>query len=375
MPRHPLVLAAMSGGVDSSVAALLLARQGQAVMGATMEIWCPREEPPESGPTGCCNARAALDAAAVCDRLGIPHQVFSFREAFEHEVIEPFVADYARGWTPNPCINCNRTIKWGRLLARAQALGASHLATGHYARIEQRPEGTFRLLRGVDRAKDQSYALYMLRQRHLERTCFPVGNWAKQEVRQLAAAEGLPVSERPESQEICFVADDDHFRFVRARSPDAGKPGPILDLSGNVLGEHRGIAAYTVGQRRGLGLGGPQRHFVVEIDADRNAVIVGSEADTQAAEILVEDVSYTAHLDGQECPSYMPGEPFEAEVTTRYRGQVSLATVTPGAPGTATVRFRRPQRAPAPGQAAVFYRGDEVLGGGTIARCLRWANR
>jgi len=366
MPKSPCILVAMSGGVDSSVAALLLAREGHTVLGATMETWCPSGPPPATRRGGCCNLEAARDAAAVCERLGVPHQVVGLREAFEQEVIAPFVADYGRGRTPNPCLNCNRYLKWGRLAAWAQARGATHLATGHYARIERGADGQFHLLRGVDRAKDQSYALYMLRQGHLERTLLPLGDLTKSEVRRLAAEAGLPVAGRAESQEICFVADDDHFAFVSERRPEAATPGPILNLAGQEVGRHRGIAAYTVGQRRGLGLGGPARHFVVEIDAARQAVIVGEEADTEAREVLVEETSYTGGR---------PTGAFEAEVMTRYRGQLVPATVVPQPEGRAAVRFHDTQRAPAPGQAAVFYRGEEVLGGGIIAAVVAWANR
>ena len=356
----------MSGGVDSSVAALLLTRAGHAVIGATIETWCPAGPPPATRRGGCCNLEAARDAAAVCERLGVPHHVVSLREAFEAEVIEPFVAEYARGRTPNPCLNCNRYIKWGRLLARAPGLGATHLATGHYARIEGGDGAPFRLLRGVDRTKDQSYALYMLQQGHLAQTILPLGGLTKAQVRRLAAEAGLAVAERPESQEICFVADDDHFAFVRERRPEAAVPGPILDLVGQVVGRHQGLAAYTVGQRRGLGLGGPGRHYVVGLDAARNAVVVGEEADTAAREVLVEDTSFTGPR---------PEGPFEAEVMTRYRGQLSPARVEPQSGGRARARFYRAQHAAAPGQAAVFYRGEEVLGGGIIAAVTEWATR
>lgn len=346
------VVVAMSGGVDSSVAALLLCESGVAVTGVTMDIWCPTGESGGVRATGCCGAESARDAAEVCRQLGCEHHVVSFRSMFEEAVIGPFVKAYASGQTPNPCIECNRAVKWGALLGWAERVGADTLATGHYARIEERPQGPV-LLRGADRAKDQSYALYMLSPEELRRTRFPCGAHTKAEVRKLAADAGLPVAERPESQEIRFIPDDDHLRWVRERRPDAARPGPILDRDGNVLGEHRGLAAYTIGQRKGLGLsGGPW--YVVGLDAESNTLTVGPDSATYASEILVEDV----HL-GAACE----GGRFEASVMCRYRGPERAATIALFPEERAHVRFHEPQRAPAPGQAAVFYRADVVLGG------------
>lgn len=353
MSQH--VVVAMSGGVDSSVAALLLVRQGLTVTGVTMDIWCPTGEFGGTRPSGCCGVESARDAAEVCARLGVEHYVVNFRDAFEREVITPFVQEYAAGRTPNPCIACNRAIKWGALRQWGEKIGAGVLATGHYARIAESPDGPL-LRRAADRSKDQSYALYALNPDELRNTRFPVGELTKLQVREMAAQAGLPVAEREESQEICFVPDDDYRRLIKQRAPEALRPGPILDAAGHRLGEHRGLAGYTIGQRRGLGLPGG-RWYVVAIDPERNAVVVGPGEAVFASEVLLSDV---------RTGSAVAADTFEATVMTRYRGPERPAQVRLLPGREAVVRFRKPQRAPAPGQAAVFYRDDVVLGGGTI---------
>ncbi len=348
------VVVAMSGGVDSAVAALLLSRAGLTVTGVTMDIWCPTGESGGVRAQGCCGAESAQDAADVCAQLGAEHHVVNLRQAFEAEVIGPFIEAYASGRTPNPCLDCNRAIKWGVLLRWAEALGADALATGHYARIVEASPGPI-LLRGVDRTKDQSYALYMLSPADLARTRLPLGGLTKEETRRIAAEAALPVADREESQETCFLPDDDYRRLLRERAPDALRPGPILDRTGNQLGEHRGLAGYTIGQRKGLGLaGGPW--YVIRLDAARNAVIVGPEDEVYVSEIGLAQVRLSAAV---------ADSPFGATVMTRYRGPEQPAQVTVEGE-TARVCFRKPQRAPAPGQAAVLYSGEVVLGGGVI---------
>ncbi len=361
------VVVAMSGGVDSSVAAALLVEQGHDVVGVTMHIWpalrARSGQATEEGgrERGCCSVGAAQDARAVARVLDIPHYVLNLQDVFERTVIADFVSEYSRGRTPNPCIRCNEHVKFAALLRRAAALEADYVATGHYARIAADDgTGRLRLLRGVDSAKDQSYVLYSLRQKQLARILFPLGGATKAEARCIAATRGLPVADKGESQEICFVPDD-YVAFLRERAPDTLRPGPILDLHGNVIGQHRGAPAYTIGQRRGLGIGAPRPLYVVGIDPNRNAVIVGEASDVVAAGCVVEEVSWVA--------GEAPELPLRAQVKIRYRAPAASATIN--ADGReVTVRFAEPQRAVTPGQAAVFYRADEVLGGGTIAARL-----
>ncbi len=348
------VAVAMSGGVDSSVAALLLRRQGYEPVGLTMRLR-------DAGP------RLAEDAFRVADRLGMPHHELDLRREFEELVVADFVAEYARGRTPNPCVRCNQRVKFGVLLRRAEELGCRYLATGHHARIRKTDAG-HRLLRGVDTAKDQSYFLYTMTPDRLARVLMPVGDHTKAEVRELAAGAGLPVARKPESQEICFVPGDDYVAFLKARRPElsaedelrtAFRPGPVLDTSGRVLGEHDGVAAFTVGQRKGVGLPLGERYYVVRVDAARNAVILGTRDEARGRTARVEDVNWVA--------GGPPAASFTAQAMVRYRhaGARALVEVEPG--GAVAVRFDEPQWAIAPGQSMVFYEGDVVLGGGTIA--------
>ncbi len=359
MQKRPRVVVAMSGGVDSAVAAGLLARRGYDVIGITMRLWTREDPAALRSQRRCCSVEDTDDARAAADALGIPHYVLNMEREFGARVVDYFVDEYARGRTPNPCLACNQHVKFDALLARAEALGADYLATGHYARIE-RSDGRYRLLRAVDAEKDQSYVLYTLGQRELARTLFPVGDYTKAEVRALARELGLPVAAKPESADICFIPDGDYRAFLSSRL--ALTPGPIVDETGAVVGQHQGVAAYTIGQRKGLGvaLGAPR--YVTEIDPARNVVVVGPEEDLLATRALVEDV----HWVSGEAPS----APVRLDVKIRYRTEPAAALVVP-CEGGAEVRFERPQRAVTPGQAAVFYDGDEVIGGGIIARALR----
>lgn len=347
------VLAAMSGGVDSAVAAALLVRAGHEVAGVTLRL-----HGQDSAGRGCCSLEAIEAARRAARRMGIRHHVFDMRAAFERAVIAPFAAEYARGRTPNPCIECNRRIKFAALLDRARLLGYSHVATGHYARIERGAAG-WRLLRARDAAKDQTYALYAMTQDQLGATLFPVGDLAaKSETRRLAAELDLGVAETPDSQEICFVGPEG---YAAQLDGVALAPGPIEHVDGRTLGRHDGIGRYTPGQRRRLPASSQGPLFVVRIEPERRAVIVGPAAATLAAGCRVEDVSWIAGAP--------PPLPLAASVRIRYN-----ATDVPGAlfAEGAGVRcvFDRPQRATTPGQAAVFSMGDEVLGGGTIAQAL-----
>ncbi len=359
MARKQLVVVAMSGGVDSAVAAGLLARQGYDVIGITMRLWTLDDPAAPPSKRRCCSVEDTDDARQAADAIGIPHYVLNMEREFQDRVIDYFVAEYGRGRTPNPCLACNEHVKFRALLDRALALEADFLATGHYARIEGDARGR-RLLRAVDGNKDQSYVLYTLGQAELARTLFPVGTFTKPEIRALAADMRLPVAEKPDSADICFVPDGDYRAFVRARLPRTD--GVTLDRAGAVVARHDGIDGFTIGQRKGLGVALGERRFVTEIDAERNVVTLGSEDDLMSSGLVAESVNWIG------AP---PQEHVRAETKIRYRTPPAASTVTPLDGGRVRVVFDRPQRAVTPGQAAVFYDGDVVLGGGTIARAER----
>ncbi len=348
----PRVFVAMSGGVDSSVAASLLLEQGHDVTGVTMQLW-----PSGDDEGGCCSVSAVRDARRVCDLLGIAHYTLNFREEFEREVVTPFAEEYAAGRTPNPCIACNDRLKFSDLLARVSAQGADFLATGHYARIVRDDSGEPWLARGVDEAKDQSYFLYRLTPAQLEHVLFPVGELRKSQVRAAAERLGLHVAEKPESQEVCFAAAGEHAKVVGERRPEALRPGPIVDRAGAVVGTHVGIARYTVGQRRGIGIAAAEPLYVVAIDPERNAVVVGPRP-----ALAVERI--------EALPRLWRGAPEERlDVSVRYRMTPVAASVTcrdAGAEPRLTAVLGEPLFGVAPGQAVVCYRGDVVVGGGDI---------
>jgi len=354
------VVVAMSGGVDSSVAAALLKEDGCQVIGMTMQIW-PSDEMAEEaeGLGGCCGAGAVADAKTIAHKLGIPHYVVNLKDVFDRTVIADFCHEYNLGRTPNPCIRCNRFVKFDALLKKANELDAEFVATGHYARIERRDADGRRLLKkGVDCEKDQSYFLYSLTQGQLENILFPLGELTKERVRQIAGELRLPVANKAESQEICFIPDNDYSRFVREYVADAAEPGPILDRQGNVLGEHRGIISYTIGQRKGLGISTDKPLYVVAIDRERNAVIVGNKEEVYGTELTAADLNWVS--------VEVPQQPIRVRTRIRYLHQEADSVVVPLEEHRVQVQFEEPQMAITPGQAAVFYGEDDVLGGGVI---------
>lgn len=356
------IVVAMSGGVDSSVTAALLQREGHEVIGITLNVW-PKELSAlgeDERTRACCGVSAVEDARRVADLLGIPYYVLNFRDLFRDVVINDFIREYARGRTPNPCVRCNRGVKFRPLLARAVALGAEFMATGHYVRRDYDPgTGRYRLLKAVDPHKDQSYVLFPLTQFELSRTLFPLGEYPKSETRRLAEELGLPVAHKPESQEICFVPGNDYKQFLREQMPQVANPGPILDTRGCVLGMHQGVAFYTVGQRKGLALTTSQPMYVVAIDPELNVVVVGDRNELYAQDLIADDFNAVA------LPELMG--PLRVMARIRYHMQEAPATLYPLPDGRLHVRFDEPQRAITPGQSAVFYDGDVVLGGATIA--------
>ena len=348
------VLVAMSGGVDSSVAAALLKEEGYEVIGVTLDLGV-RDD------SGCCGLESAK---RVAGKLGVPHYTLDLKDLFHREIVLPFCREYSLGRTPNPCIRCNRTVKFEVLLRKAGEFGADLIATGHYARVEfDRALGRYTLKKGVDRAKDQSYMLYLLTQEQLGRATFPLGDLTKEEVRAIARRMGLHTAGRPESQEICFVPDGRYPELVGRYFPEALRPGPILDTEGEVLGRHKGIAYYTVGQRRGLGLALGRPLYVVRIDPERNAIVVGGKEEVLAEGLLASDVNLVS------VPEI--SEPMKVKAKVRYRHPEADATVFPLEDGKLLVKFSEPQEAVTPGQSVVFYLGDVVVGGGTIEEAWR----
>ncbi|NLP18454.1 MAG: tRNA 2-thiouridine(34) synthase MnmA [Firmicutes bacterium] len=362
MRKKNVVVVAMSGGVDSSVTAALLLERGYEVIGMTMQICPPGEGPvPDGGSRIGCSSSAVDDARRVADKLGISHYVTNLEAAFQEKVIDYFTAEYAQGRTPNPCIACNRYIKFAALLDRALALGGHYLATGHYARVMySASRGRYLVHKGVDPRKDQSYALYVLSQEQLSHSLFPLGELTKDGTRALAAKWGLEVAGKPDSQEICFIPDNDYRGFLLREIPAKIKPGPLLDLKGNVLGTHRGLPYYTIGQRRGLGLAAPEPLYVVDIDVGRNAIIVGSTEELWRRELVAEELNFIA------IPSLL--ESMEVTAMIRYNSPEVRARVRPLPQGRALVSFVEPVRAPTPGQSVVFYQGDLLIGGGIIKK-------
>ena len=348
------VVVAMSGGVDSSVAAALLKEQGYDVIGMMLRLW---SEPGKEDSNRCCTPDSMAQARRVAAKLDIPFYVIDAKDVFQKTVVQYFLDGYARGETPNPCLICNRQIRWTFLLDHALALGANFMATGHYVR-KQTAEGKHQLLRAVDRNKDQSYVLHVLNQEKLARALFPIGDYPKTEIRAIAAKYGLPTASRKDSQDLCFLAGDDYRNFLQRNAAEMLKPGEILTRDGKSIGEHNGLANYTIGQRKGLGVASAVPLYVLGKNSASNALIVGTQEELGSQELIARDVNWLS--------DETPKESFRAEVKIRYTAKEAKALVMPLNGNQVRVQFDMPQRDITAGQAAVFFQGDVMIGGGII---------
>ncbi len=357
--RKKKVVVGMSGGVDSSVAAYLLKEQGYDVIGVTMQIWQDEEQKAQEENGGCCGLSAVEDARKVAWELGIPYYVMNFKKEFQDNVIQYFINEYIQGRTPNPCIACNRYVKWESLLKRSLDIGAEYIATGHYAQVHKLSNGRYTLKKSITEAKDQTYALYNLTQYQLSHTLMPVGEYSKEQIRQIAETIHLKVASKPDSQEICFIPDHDYARFIKEHSREQLLKGNFVDLDGNILGQHEGITHYTIGQRKGLNLSMGRPVFVVEIRPETNEVVIG-EANDVFSNILI-----CSHLNWMAIQG-LYGKEMDVTVKIRYSHKGAKATIREIGDDKVECQFEEPQRAITPGQAVVFYDGDYVVGGGII---------
>ena len=357
------IVVGLSGGVDSSVAAYLLKEAGHEVIGVTMQIWQEEENSIQEENGGCCGLSVVEDARRVAQMLGIPYYVMNFRSEFKEAVIDYFVAEYMAGRTPNPCIACNRYVKWESLYHRARAIGADGIATGHYSRIVKLSNGRYALQKSITDAKDQTYALYNLTQEQLEHTLMPVGAYSKEEIRKIAEKIGLFVANKPDSMEICFVSDNDYAGFIEQYTGNPFPTGNFVNTAGEVVGKHKGIIHYTVGQRKGLGIALGERTFVKEIRPETNEVVLASN------EELFSTVLYANRVNFMSIAALT--EPMEVMAKIRYNHKGSKAVIELIEEDVVKVTFEQPQRAITPGQAVVWYDGDIVVGGGTILGCRR----
>ena len=350
------VVVGMSGGVDSSVTALLLKQQGYDVIGVTMQIWQEDKEY-EEREGGCCSLSAVDDARRVADKIGIPFYVLNFRDSFKKNVIDYFIDEYMEGKTPNPCIACNKYLKFDELLKKAQGIGADYIATGHYAKIEEH-NGRYILVKSDDDKKDQTYALYNMTQEQLAHTLMPCGEYTKDRIREIAKEIGLDVHNKKDSEEICFISDNNHGKYISEAMPGKVKQGNFVDKDGNILGKHKGIVYYTIGQRKGLGLAMGRPVFVTDINPLTNEVVVGAEEDIFKTDLICKDINFIAfdNLD----------KSLELKAKIRYSAKPATATITPLENGKVRVSFKEKQRAITKGQSVVFYLDDLVVGGGII---------
>src|SRR5258708_211826 len=352
------VVVAMSGGVDSSVAAALMVQQGYEVIGIMMRLWSEERTDGAQKANRCCTPDQMNDARRIADGLGIPFYVLDTQDVFRGAIVQYFIDQHSQGNTPNPCLECNRHIRFEWLLNNALALNADYLATGHYARVRQAPDGKYQLLKGLDDAKDQSYVLSVMGQQQLSHVLFPVGEYAKPQVRELAASFDLPVASKHDSQDLCFLSDGNYRRFLRQHSPDIAEPGPIMRRGGEVVGQHTGLADYTIGQRKGLGVQSLEPLFVLGKDAKRNALIVGLAEELGTRSLTPARVNWVA---GEP-----PSEPIRGDVKIRYKATPVGAAITPLANDRVAVEFDEPLRDITPGQGAIFYHDEVCLGGGII---------
>ncbi|AJA47697.1 tRNA-specific 2-thiouridylase MnmA [Clostridium pasteurianum DSM 525 = ATCC 6013] len=353
------VVVGMSGGVDSSVTAYLLKEQGYEVIGVTMQVW-PEDKEYEEREGGCCSLSSVEDARRVAHKLGIPFYVMNFKDIFDEKVIQPFIQEYLSGRTPNPCIACNKFIKFDAFLEKAKSLGADYVATGHYAKIYKNDKGRYLIERSKDDKKDQTYVLYNMTQHQLEHTLMPCGDYSKDRIREIAKEIGLSVHNKKDSEEICFIPDNDHGAYIKRQRPEQVKEGNFVDSNGNILGRHKGIVYYTIGQRKGLGISLGKPVFVKDINILKNEVVLGSEEDIFKKSLIANEVNFISFdkLDS----------PMKVQAKIRYASKATEATIYPLEDSKIKVTFEKPVRAITKGQSVVFYDGDLLLGGGIIEK-------